>query len=469
VTATRLRFAPAPTGYLHLGSARTALFNWLYARHTGGELILRIEDTNIELSRPELIDNIYQSLEWLGLDWDGEPVLQSTRTHLYLDAIQTCLASGAAYRCDCTRADLIARVGDKRANDGYDGHCRDRNVADGDGVAIRFRSPDEGITGFDDIVRGRVEFANAELEDFVIRRGDGSPTFIVANAVDDADLGITHVVRGEDLLNPTPRVLLVRDAIGVGEPPLFAHLPIIVNDQRKKLSKRRDDVSLASYREQGVLPEAMVNYLALLGWGPPDDVEVRPISEIIELFELSSVNPSPATWDLKKLMAINGEYIRGLSADDLLARVRPVLDVYAWAADVADERIAPVLPLVQERLKSLNDLPDQIDFLFLDAPETDEDSWAKAVGGNENAATILSQARVLFADVEWSTEALHAGLLGIGEALGLKLGKTQAPVRVAVTGRTVGPPLFESLQLLGREITLSRIDAAITRLGSDAT
>ncbi|MGY9073469.1 MAG: glutamate--tRNA ligase [Acidimicrobiales bacterium] len=464
--ATRLRFAPAPTGYLHLGSARTALFNWLYARHTGGEMILRIEDTNVELSRPELIDNILESLEWLGIDWDGEPVRQSTRTELYLDAIETCLSSGAAYRCACTRDDLVGRVGEQRANDGYDGHCRERNVVDGPGVAVRFRSPDEGITGFDDIVRGRVEFANADFEDFVIRRGDGSPTFIVANAVDDADLGITHVVRGEDLLNPTPRILLVRDAIGVGAPPQFAHLPIIVNDQRKKLSKRRDDVSLSSYRDQGILPEAMVNYLALLGWGPPDDVEVRPISEIVELFELSAVNSAPATWDLKKLTAINGDYIRGLDTPELLRRVRPIVDAASWGPAVSDELLLPVLPLVQERLRNLNDLPAQVDFLFLDEPETDEASWNKAVADNGDAAGILSEARAAFAESDWTSGALHAALLGVGEARELKLGKTQAPVRVAVTGRTVGPPLFESLVLLGRDITLSRIDAALSRIDS---
>jgi len=445
---------------LHVGSARTALFNWLYARHTGGELILRVEDTNADLFRPELIDNIYESLEWLGITWDGEPVQQSTRTELYLDAIATCLAGGHAYRCGCSRADLVERVGEQRANDGYDGHCRERSVVDGPGVAVRFHPPEDATTGFDDLIRGRVEFANDDIEDFVIRRGDGSPTFIVANAVDDADLGITHVVRGEDLLNPTPRILMVREAIGAGPPPIFAHLPLIVNEQRKKLSKRRDDVSLASYRDQGILSEAMVNYLALLGWGPPDNVEIRPISEIIDLFELTDINPAPATFDQKKLGAMNGEYIRELSIDAFIERAMPVIVGEPWADRVSRAQLETIAEMVQPRLRSLNDLPSQVDFLFLAAAPVDEKSWEKVMVGSEDAHEILGEAVEAFAGCVWHRDALHAALLAIGEGRGKKLGKVQAPVRVAVTGRTVGPPLFESLELLGREETLARLATA---------
>ncbi len=429
-TVPRLRFAPAPTGFLHLGSARTALFNWLYARHTGGELVLRIEDTNAELARPELIDNIYESLEWLGIDWDGEPVRQSTRAHMYQEAVEKLLADDRAY------------------------------VADG---AVRFRVGDTGTTSWDDIVRGSVTFEHEHVEDFVIRRSDGSATFFIANAVDDLDLGITHVVRGEDLVNVTPKVIMLRRALGGEELPQFAHLPIIVNERRKKLSKRRDDVALSSYRDRGILAEAMTNYLALLGWGPPDDIEVRPMSEIVELFELTDVNSSSAMFDLKKLEAVNADYVRALSTADLATHLRPYIDATSWGSDVSQDALEAVVPLLQERTKLLQDGPAVVDFLFLDEPEIDDASWAKVMG-TDTAKPMLEASLVVFADVEWTTEALHAATAAVGETLGLKLGKAQAPVRVAVTGRTVGPPLFESLEFMGRAETIRRMEAALTRL-----
>ena len=426
----RLRFAPAPTGFLHIGSARTALFNWLYACHTGGELVLRIEDTNAELARPELIDNIYESLQWLGIDWDGEPVRQSMRAELYETAVNKLLADDRAY------------------------------VDDG---AVRFRVGDEGTTSWDDIVRGTVTFEHEHVEDFVIRRADGSATFFIANAVDDLDLGITHVVRGEDLVNVTPKVIMLRHALGADDVPQFAHLPIIVNEQRKKLSKRRDDVSLSSYRDRGVLAEAMTNYLALLGWGPPDDVEVRPMAEIIEMFELTDVNASSAMFDLKKLEAINGDYIRALAPAELASRLRPYVDQQPWGSDVSDEALTAVVPLLQERTRVLEDGPGVVDFLFLDEPVVDEDAWGKVMS-SDTAAPMVDAAIAAYAEVEWTSEALHAATAAIGESLGLKLGKAQAPIRVAVSGRTVGPPLFESLEFLGRETTLHRLNAARTRL-----
>jgi len=434
VTRPRLRFAPAPTGYLHIGSARTALFNWLYARHTGGELVLRIEDTNAELARPELIDNIYRSLEWLHIDWDGEVVRQSTRADLYAEAVETLLAGGQAYE---------------------------------DEGAVRFRVPEEGSTSWDDVIRGRVTFEHSNLEDFVIRRSDGSATFFVANAVDDADLGITHVVRGEDLVNVTPKVLLLRHALGHREDPVFAHLPLIVNERRKKLSKRRDDVALEDYRSRGFLPEAMVNYLALLGWGPPDGVEIRPVDEIIELFELTDINKAPAAFDLKKLTHINGEYIRSLPSGEFLERVGPWLEDAPWSVEGAGRfdpaRMEAIAPLVQERIKTLDQVTTMVDFLFLDRPEFDARSWEKALVGNPAAAEILAEVQEAFAGLgseDWNAATLHATLLAIGESHGLKLGKAQAPVRVAVTGRTVGPPLFEALELLGPEVTLDRLARA---------
>ena len=430
VSSIRLRFAPAPTGSLHLGSARTALFNWLVARGSGGELILRVEDTNAELSKPELIDNIYRSLDWLEIDFDGEPVRQSQRADLYDDAVEQWISAGVAYE---------------------------------DEGAIRFRVPEEGTTSWDDQIRGPVVFENQHIEDFVVRRADGTATFFTANAVDDLDLGITHVVRGEDLVNVTPKVILLREALGESAPLKFAHLPLIINEQRKKLSKRRDDVALEAYRERGILPTAMVNYLALLGWGPKDDVEVRPISEIIEMFDIADVNPSAAMFDVKKLEAINGEYIRALSPEEFGKSIAPWLEEEDWAGNVDDEVLRQVAPLVQERTRVLAEAPKQLDFFFWDNQEMDSDAWQKVML-KDSARSILEAARSVLADVEWNVEALHEAVRKIAESHELKLGKAQAPIRVAITGRTVGPPLFESMYFLGREVVVERLGNALQKL-----
>ncbi|MEC9270775.1 MAG: glutamate--tRNA ligase family protein [Actinomycetota bacterium] len=426
MSTSRLRFAPAPTGSLHIGSARTALYNWLYARHTGGELILRIEDTNAELTRPELIDNIYRALEWLQIDFDGEPVRQSERTDLYNDAVERWLSDDLAY------------------------------VDDG---AVRFRVPNQGTTSWEDAVRGNVVFENQHIEDFVVRRSDGTATFFTANAVDDLELGITHVVRGEDLVNVTPKVIMLRQALGSIDVPEFAHLPLIVNQQRKKLSKRRDDVALESYRDRGILATAMINYLALLGWGPPDDIEVRPVEEIVELFELGDVNPSSAMFDAKKLEAINGEYIRALNHEDFYLALEPWIAEQSWGDSADISRLRQVAPLIQERTRVLSDGPPQLDFFFLDAPEIDQSSWEKVMVSDE-AALILEAVHNAFVEIEWEVDVLHDALRVIGDTYNMKLGKAQAPVRVAVTGRSVGPPLFESMHALGRDTVLTRIAAA---------
>ena len=430
MSSIRLRFAPAPTGSLHLGSARTALFNWLVARGSGGELILRVEDTNAELSKPELIDNIYRSLDWLEIDFDSEPVRQSQRADLYDDAVEQWISAGVAYE---------------------------------DEGAIRFRVPEQGTTSWDDQIRGAVVFENQHIEDFVVRRADGTATFFTANAVDDLDLGITHVVRGEDLVNVTPKVILLREALGESAPLKFAHLPLIINEQRKKLSKRRDDVALEAYRERGILPTAMVNYLALLGWGPKDDVEVRPISEIIEMFDIADVNPSAAMFDVKKLEAINGEYIRALSPEEFGKSIAPWLEEEDWAGNVDDEVLRQVAPLVQERTRVLAEAPKQLDFFFWDNQEMDSDAWQKVML-KDSARSILEAARSVLADVEWNVEALHEAVRKIAESHELKLGKAQAPIRVAITGRTVGPPLFESMYFLGREVVVERLGNALQKL-----
>lgn len=462
-----VRFAPAPTGYLHLGGARTALFNWLFARQQGGQLRLRIEDTDTERSKPELIDVIFRTLEWLGLDWDGPVVRQSERMHLYEDAAARLLADGRAYYCDCTPDAVKARAEARGGKPGYDGFCRDRGLGPGEGRVVRFRTPDEGSVGFDDVIRGPISFECAELEDFVVVRSNGTPMFLVANAVDDADMGITHVVRGEDLINVTPKVLLLREALGVTEVPVFAHLPLIVNEKRQKLSKRRDDVSVGDYIDRGYLADAMVNYLATLGWGAPDGVEIRPLPEIVSLFRLEDVGKSGAFFDLKKLQHFNAEYLRALTPTEFVNRsTRWLFDEAPWPAanfdPVAFEALAP---LVQERVRLLSEVPGMIDFVFLDEPVIDDDSWAKVMDkGRDDAVVMLDGVLEAFAACDWTAEALEVALFGTGDAHGIGRKKAQAPVRVAVTGRSVGPPLLESLVVLGRERTLARLRVARERL-----
>ena len=347
--APRLRFAPSPTGYLHVGNARAALFNWLEARRTGGEMLLRVEDTDRERSSSELVENILASLRWLGLEWDGEIVFQADNLEAHREAALSLLGTGRAYWCDCTSEQIQARAKERGGPPGYDGHCRDRGLDQSPTTALRFRVPDDGTTSFTDLVRGEVTFDNKTIEDFVLLRSSGMPMFLLSNAFDDAEMGITHVVRGEDHVPGTPKYLLLRDALGLGRPDVFAHLPMLVNEGRKKLSKRKEAVSVAEFAEEGYLPEAMVNYLALLGWGPPDGVEIRPLEEIVEQFRLEDVTPSPAFFDVQKLQHINAEYLRALPTDEFVRRARPFLT----RGEAAEAALAPLAELVQERVRLL--------------------------------------------------------------------------------------------------------------------
>ena len=465
----RLRFAPSPTGDLHVGNARTHLCNWLVARRGGGELFLRVEDTDVERSRPELIDTIFELLRWLGLDWDGDPVHQSDRLDLYTAAAEKLLAAGRAYWCDCTAEQVQERARRRGGPPGYDGHCRDRGLERGPATALRFRVPDDGTTAFDDLVRGRVSFDNAKLEDFVLLRSTGHPTFLLANLVDDADMGITHVVRGEEHVNGTPKYLLIGEALGLDHRPVFAHLPVLVNEQRKKLSGRRgDSVSVGDFRDQGYLPEAVVNYLATLGWGPPDGVEIRPLAEIVDLFRLTDVTSSPAFFDVRKLQHFNAEHIRALDVDDFVARARP----FFAHGDATEAVLRPIAPLVQERVRLLTEAEPMVDFLREPEVEIDEAAWTKGVAKlGERAAGMLDAAITGLSACDWDAGAIEAALHDAARASGflnaeggVQMAKAQAPVRVAVTGRTVGPPLYESLVVLGRERTLERLRAARARL-----
>ena len=462
----RCRFAPSPTGYLHVGSAQSALFNWLFARHSGAEFLLRIEDTDAERNRPELTTNILDMLRWLQIDWDADPVHQSERFELYRAATYLLEERGSVYWCDCTREQIDARNKERGGKPGYDGFCRDRGLERAPGRALRVRTPDTGTTAWDDVVRGRVEFANENLEDFVIVRSNGMPLFLLANAVDDHEMAITHVIRGEDHLNNTPKYLLLWEAMGYGEEPTFAHLPLLVNAARKKLSKRRDDVSVADYKARGILPEAMRNYLALLGWAPRDGVEIKPIGEMVEEFQLEDVNPAPAFFDQTKLLHINAHYVRELPTE---AFVRAAAE-FLPPGEAPRRALDQLAPLVQERVRTLDEVPGMLEFLWLDEPAVDEGDWSK-VARDDRTGRMLEAALERLEQVDWGPEGIEEAIRAAGADAGfvndeghVQLAKAQAPVRIALTGRRVGPPLWESTAALGRDRAVARLRSARGRL-----
>jgi glutamyl-tRNA synthetase len=464
----RVRFAPSPTGYFHVGGARSALHNWLFAKQHGGAFVLRIEDTDAARNRPEWTEGILAALDWIGIERDGYegPYFQSHNAEAHRAAAEKLHAGGQAYYCDCTREMVQARTGSQ--HQGYDGFCRDRGLGPGPGRALRFRTPDSGVTVVRDVVRGEPTFDNDKLEDFVIARADGSAVFLLANVVDDTLQAITHVIRAEEHLPNTPKQQLLWQALG-HEPPVWAHVPVVVNEKRQKLSKRRDKVALEAYRDEGYLAATMRNYLMLLGWAPAGDREIVPWEVIEAEFRIEDVNPSPAFFDEKKLRAFNGEYIRALSEAEFIAVCRPwlagtaTLPAPPWPTEAYDPAaFAAVAPLAQTRIGVLSEIVSYVDFLFLAEPATDETSWAKAM--KDGPLDLLAATLAAFASAPWNAEALKAALEAVGAERGLKLGKAQAPVRVAVTGRSVGLPLFESLEVLGRERTLARLRAAIAKL-----
>ena len=482
----RVRFCPSPTGNPHVGLVRTALFNWAFARHTGGTMVFRIEDTDAARDSEESYGQLLDSMRWLGLDWDEgpevggphEPYRQSQRMDIYRDVAQKLLAGGHAYHCYCTTEELDARRAAARAAgkpSGYDGHCRDLSaeqraayVAEGRVPIVRFRMPDEPIT-FTDLVRGELTFTPENVPDYGIVRANGAPLYTLVNPLDDALMEITHVLRGEDLLSSTPRqVALYKALIELGiakEVPLFGHLPYVMGEGNKKLSKRDPEASLNLYRERGFLPEGLLNYLSLLGWSLSADRDLFSMAEMVAAFDVADVNANPARFDLKKAEAINADHIRRLDVKAFIEACGPWLKApYApWAPESFDTAgFEALAPLAQTRVTVLSDITANVDFLFLDEPVSDEASWAKAM--KPGADALLATARTRIAEAQWNAEALKAAVLAAGEEHGMKLGKAQAPVRVSVTGRTVGLPLFESLEILGRERTLSRIDAALARL-----
>ncbi|MGW0085161.1 glutamate--tRNA ligase [Streptomyces sp. NPDC003393] len=488
-TPVRVRFCPSPTGNPHVGLVRTALFNWAFARHHQGTLVFRIEDTDAARDSEESYNQLLDAMRWLGFDWDEGPEVggphapyrQSQRMDIYKDIARKLLDAGHAYHCYCSQEELDSRREAARAAgrpSGYDGHCRNLSAeqveeyrAQGRTPIVRFRMPDETIT-FTDLVRGELTFTPENVPDYGIVRANGAPLYTLVNPVDDALMEITHVLRGEDLLSSTPRQIALYKALielGVARRiPEFGHLPYVMGEGNKKLSKRDPQSSLNLYRERGFLPEGLLNYLSLLGWSLSADQDIFSVEEMIAAFEISDVNPNPARFDLKKCEAINADHIRMLDVKDFAERCRPWLQApfAPWAPEDFDEgKWQAVAPHAQTRVKVLSEITDNVDFLFLSEPVEDEASWTKAM--KEGSDALLRTAREKLESADWtSPDSLKEAVLAAGEAHGLKLGKAQAPVRVAVTGRTVGLPLFESLEVLGKDKTLARIDTALAKLAA---
>jgi len=457
----RTRFAPSPTGMLHIGGARTALFSWLYARHLGGEFVLRIEDTDLERSTDEATQVILDGLKWLGLDWDGEPVFQGLRKAEHVVAAAQLIEEGHAYRCYCSRAELDAMREEQRANGEkpkYDGRCRHRSDRpEGAPFVVRFRSPDEGETVVRDMVLGDVVFNNAELDDLIILRSDGSPTYNLAVVADDAAMGITHVIRGSDHLNNTPRQIQLYQALGL-TPPQFAHIPLIHGPDGAKMSKRHGAVAITEYREAGFLPDAVVNYLARLGWSHGDD-EVFSRAQLIELFDVAQVGKTASRFDQQKLDWLNAYYLREASPEALAAELADLMGV-----DIAGgPDLAAVIPSLQERSKNLLELAAGARFFYQRPENFDE----KAVAKNfkpETGALLDAFVQQVEALPEWTAEAIHALISSVCEQFEAGMGKLAQPIRILVSGGSVSPPIDATLALLGREETLTRLREGRSKL-----
>jgi len=465
---------PSPTGSFHVGTVRTMLFNWLYARHTGGRVVLRFEDTDRARSTEEAVAQAEDVLRWLGIDWDEGPYRQTQRLELYAQAAADLVKSGAAYPCYCTAEELQVER-ERRQAAGlpliYSGRCRslsaeERAAREAAGLlaAIRLAMPTAGTTAIEDVVRGHVEWDNALQGDHVIFRSDGTPTYLFANPFDDIRMGITHVIRGEDLLPSTPRQLAVYAALEA-EPPTYAHLPMVLGTDKKKLSKRHGAVSVEEFRDRGILAQALINYLALVGWSYDDHTTVMTIPELIERFSLERVNSSPGVFDPEKLEWLNGEHLRALPVAEFAASLQRYLEGAGSALAKQPERVAEVAPIVQEKLRTLGQFEGFAGFLF-GPVEVDPDAWARVEGDAAAPQSLAAAREALSGAAAWEADAIHAVLAAACEKEGVKPRVLYTPVRVALTGKTVAPGLYESLELLGRDESLARIDAALARLSA---
>jgi len=459
----KTRFAPSPTGYLHIGGARTALFSWLYARHQAGKFVLRIEDTDRERSTQASVDAILEGMAWLGLDYDEPLVYQTQRFARYEAVIQQLLDEGKAYYCYCTKEELESRRETQMANKEkprYDGRCRDRSEPrEGVDPVIRFRNPTEGTVVFNDLVRGEIRFNNTELDDLIIARSDGTPTYNLTVVVDDLDMSMTHVIRGDDHINNTPRQINIMHALGA-TPPQFAHVPMILGGDGKRLSKRHGAVSVMQYRDEGYLPQALLNYLVRLGWSHGDQ-EVFSREDMIAHFSLDGVNRAPSTYNAEKLLWLNQHYLKTLPAAEIAEHLtwhlqQQKLDISQGPA------LTDVIEVQRERAKTLVDLVASSRYFYEDFSEYDANAAKKQF---KTATPDILQAvhdkLAALADDDWQAEPIHAAIMQVCDDLGLKLGKVGSPLRVAVTGGSMSPSLDQTLYLIGRERTLARILAAI--------
>lgn len=472
--SVRVRIAPSPTGLVHVGNVRTALFNWLFARHHGGVFVLRIDDTDRERSLPEYEDEIKTGFRWLGIDWDegvevgGDrgPYRQSDRMDRYREVVDQLLATGHAYYDDRSAEELEqlrTRAQKEKRHPNY--YIRRPEIEATSGV-VRLSIPQDSAVEFEDQVRGTVRFEADVIDDFVIYRSNGTPTYHLASTVDDLDHGITHVIRGEDLLSSTPKHILLSRAIG-GEPPTYAHLPLILGPDGKPLSKRHGPTSLREFREAGYLPEAFRNYLSLLGWSLDSETTIFTSEQAIAAFDLTDVAKNPAIFDTTKLEWMNGEYIRALPTEDFVARSKShiVAGIGRELNDAEWEMFLQMAPLIQERTKFFSDVPTQIAFLVVEELEYDEQSWGKVME-KEGVAAVLAAASLKLEGLEaFGHDDIETALRAMLEELEIGARKGLQPLRVAVTGSQVSPPLFESMAVLGKSETLRRISGAASRLG----
>jgi glutamyl-tRNA synthetase len=460
MSEVRTRFSPSPTGSLHLGGAHTALFNWLISRHDHGKFILRIEDTDKERSQEKFVTEILEALTWLGLDWDEGPYRQSERLPIYHDYIHRLVAKGAAYYCNCPPQDLEARrqaALARGAKPKYDGHCRERNLPAGPDTAVRFKTPPAGVTHWDDGIKGAIAFENQELDDLVLLRADGIPTYNFAVVVDDITMAVTHVIRGEDHIPNTPRQLLIYEALEV-PPPLFAHMPLMLGKDRAKLSKRHGALSVLAYREQGFLPQALVNYLARLGWSHGDQ-EIFSRDELITFFALDHVTKSPGVYDDEKLQWLNSHYLKEMPAPELARAVTPFLEALGFAAPDQDY-VARVVTTLSARCKTLVEMAEAARFFFQD-PRPYEAKAAKKFL-TPAAAPLMKEILARLTHLPEASEAALTRLFtDLAQETGQKMVNLAQPVRVALTGKTASPGLYEIIHILGREETLRRLQNAI--------
>jgi len=485
MTKVRTRFAPSPTGFPHVGNIRTALFAWLFARHNGGSFIVRIEDTDVTRKVEGAVESILSSLRWLGLDWDEGPgvggkygpYFQSQRLDKYHEVAQQLVSQGDAYYCYCSpqrlkemRAEQVRR----KQPPGYDRHCRElsqeeraKEEAEGITPVVRFKTPLEGQTRFNDLIWGDVVFENNTLDDFVMLKSDGYPTYHLANIVDDHFMEISHVIRAEEWLSSTPRHVLMYRALGF-EPPHFAHLPMLLGSDRSKLSKRHGAVSITEYYEQGYLPEAMVNFLALLGWSLDDKTEILSRQELVDNFSLERVSRTAAVFNQDKLNWMNGVYIRSLSADEFYEAAEPYLMMEKAAGEAVicnEEYVRNILPLVHERAKTLVEVAELAQFFFMEELDCAPDLLIGKNMSQESTAEALKTAQQRLEELKlFDAESLEALLRPLAVELGLKTGQLFGALRTAVTGRTAAPPLFQTMAVLGKERCLKRIKAALDKL-----